>query len=183
MRSENPMLSLLGAAAIDAKPESDLKLFGQFVGSWDLKATFIDDGIESHTTGEWHFDWILQRRALQDVLIFPAPEVSSEIPSSNHRMGTSVRFYDGEAGTWRVVWINPSSGTMYKLTGGKVGDEIVLDGDPNDGEPTKWIFSEISDSSFLWRGLVSEDGETWELIQEMRANRQERDSGRTNVYA
>jgi hypothetical protein len=172
MTSENPMLSLLGADQPDSEHIGELMLFGQFTGSWDLEAVFFENGIENRTTGEWHFDWILQGRALQDVLIFPALAPPESALTREHRIGTSLRFYDSEAEIWRVVWINPSTGTMYKLTGGRIEDEILLEGDPNDGEPTKWIFSKITRSSFLWRGLVSGDNRaTWRLIQEMRARR------------
>jgi hypothetical protein len=174
MTKENPMLSLLGASMSSPELAEDLMLFGQFTGSWDLDATFIENEVENRMTGEWHFDWILQGQALQDVLIFPALTSENETITSKHRIGTSLRFYDSVSETWRVVWINPSSGTMYKLTGRKIENEIVLVGDPSDGEPTKWIFSEIKDSSFLWRGLVSDDNRaTWHLIQEMRARRRE----------
>ncbi len=172
MIKESKMLSLLGAAAPDQTQVRELMLFGQFAGSWDIDATLIEDELENRTTGEWHFDWILERKALQDVLIFPASATPDERNSPDHRIGTSLRFYDFVAKTWRVVWVNPSSGTMYKLTGGKIEDEIVLVGDPHDGEPTRWIFSEITDSYFLWRGVVSKDnGKGWQLIQEMRATR------------
>jgi hypothetical protein len=172
MTRESEMLSLLGGELPDPEQVDSLALFGQFVGSWDLDATFIDDEVETRTTGEWHFDWVLHGRALQDVLIFPALASSKIAITSDHRLGTSLRFYDAEAGTWRVVWINPSSNTMYKLTGGQVEDEIILNGDPLDGEPTQWIFSDISESSFDWRGLVSDDDrKTWTLIQKMHARR------------
>lgn len=172
MTGETLMLSLLGAQEPDSEHIDELMLFGQFVGSWDLEATFFDDGNENHTSGEWHFAWILQGRALQDVLIFPALAIPEITPTSEHRLGTSLRFYDHEAGIWRVVWVNPSTGTMYKLTGGQNKDGILLEGDPNDGEPTRWIFSRITASSFLWRGFVSDNnGTTWQLIQEMRARR------------
>ncbi len=166
------MLSLLGAAAPDRKRATELMLFGQFEGSWDIDTTFFDHETENRVTGGWHFDWILQGKALQDVLIFPALATPDERNSPDHRIGTSLRFYDFVAKTWRVVWISTANGTMYKLTGGKIEDEIVLVGDPHDGQPTKWIFSEITDSYFLWRGLVSKDnGKTWKLIQEMQATR------------
>lgn len=174
MTSESQMLSLLWAELPGYEYTDELMLFGQFAGSWDLDARFIDNGSENRTTGEWHFYWTLQGQALQDVLIFPALASPEMGLTSEHRIGTSLRFYDSDAGTWRVVWINPLTGTIYKLTGGRIEDEIVLNGDPNDGEPTKWIFSEITGSSFLWRGLVSTyNRETWRLIQEMRARRRE----------
>ena len=172
MTPRRRMLSLLAADPPNPDQMGKLMLFGQFVGSWDLDATFIEDGIESHTTGEWHFDWILQGRAIQDVLVFPTLSSAEDAVTAGHKIGTSIRFYDHRAETWKVVWINPTSGQMYKLTGGKVDDEIILDGDPHDGEPTKWIFSEITDRTFVWRGIVSDDGRaTWRLIQEMQARK------------
>lgn len=165
------MLELLSAELADADPDPRLMEFGRFVGSWDLDAAFFDDdGAPEPTSAEWHFAWILGGRALQDVLVFPA--LGSGELLATHRIGTSIRFFDGEADFWRVVWINPATGTMYKLSGGVDGDRIVLDGDPHDGEPTQWIFDDITDSSFVWRGFVSDDERgTWRLVQEMRAER------------
>ena len=62
---------------------------------------------------------------------------------------------------------------MFKLTGVFSEDEaVVLNGDPNDGEPTKWIFSQVTDDSFLWEGFVQDDPSSeWRLIQRMTARR------------
>lgn len=165
------MLELLTAELSEADRPDQLMEFGRFVGSWDLEASFFEeDGTSEHTSAEWHFGWILGGRAIQDVLIFPALGEGSL--DAAHRMGTSVRFYDAAERLWRVVWINPAFGTMYKLAGGMDGDRMVLDGDPHDGEPTQWIFEEITDDSFVWRGLSSDTERTdWRLIQDMRARR------------
>jgi hypothetical protein len=51
------------------------------------------------------------------------------------------------------------------------GDEIVLEGSENTVK-LQWIFSEVRDVSFRWRALESkDDGLTWELVQEMHAQR------------
>ena len=170
---DSKMLDFLIAPGRDPTLGDHVMEFGRLVGSWLLEATFIDDdGTESHTSGEWHFEWILGGRAIQDVLIFPAVGSKGGLTPA-HKIGTSLRFYDPDASTWRVVWINPASGTMYKLSGGADGDRIVLDGDSHDGEPTQWVFEDLTESSFLWRGYVSDDdGASWRLIQEMRATRQ-----------
>jgi hypothetical protein len=123
-------------------------------------------------TAEWHWQWILGGRAIQDVMVFPAR--SSNLPEgSSYRYGTSVRVYDALGEMWRVVWIAPHSGTVFKLSGVFSGDgSIVLNGDPNDGEPTKWIFSQVADDSFLWEGFVQDDPSSeWRLIQRMTARR------------
>lgn len=162
------MLQALVAKAGGVDPPPEFHQFARFVGSWSLEAEFFEDGDATTTTADWHFASVLGGRALQDVLIFPAIESGSLSPT--HRIGTSLRFYDTDSRLWRVVWISPQSGTMYKLSGGADGQNLVLNGDPNDGEPTKWIFEDITDESFTWRGLVH-DGNDWRLVQLMKAKR------------
>jgi hypothetical protein len=54
-----------------------LMLFGQFVGSWDLKwAGTGTDGEPATATGELHFGWVLGGRAVQDIWIVPGRGVS-----------------------------------------------------------------------------------------------------------
>ena len=37
-----------------------LMLYGQFVGSWDIEATWYDQaGGHRKGKGEWHFNWVL----------------------------------------------------------------------------------------------------------------------------
>jgi hypothetical protein len=37
---------------------------------------------------------------------------------------------------------------------------------------TRWVFSHITPISFVWRNIVSnDDGATWEIVQEMAAQR------------
>jgi hypothetical protein len=53
-----------------------------------------------------------------------------------------------------------------------LGDEIVQEGQTEEGHPMRWIFSEITDLSFHWRGVVSKDGEAiWQLREEMDVRR------------
>ena len=67
------MIKLLAASRPDDDRVAGLNLFGQFIGSWDIEATFWDhDGnVTAERAGEWHFGWVLQGRAIQDVLISP----------------------------------------------------------------------------------------------------------------
>lgn len=47
-----------------------LQLFGQFVGSWDAKVfNYKPDGSTQILQAEWHFGWVLEGRAVQDVWI------------------------------------------------------------------------------------------------------------------
>src|SRR5919202_1411929 len=49
-----------------------LMLFGQFVGDWDVDFTVYGaDGTRQTEKAEWHFGWVLEGRAVQDVWIVP----------------------------------------------------------------------------------------------------------------
>lgn len=172
MVNPTPALELLGSDGPHPKADKRLMQFGRLVGSWMLTVSFFDeDGSGEETTAEWHWAWILGGRAIQDVLVFPAR--SSGQPADDYRVGTSLRLFDESAEMWKVVWVAPQSGTIYKLSGSFSGDGgVVLTGDPQDGEPTRWVFSNVSDDRFRWDGFVKEEpGGEWRLIQRMAAQR------------
>jgi hypothetical protein len=133
-----------------------LALFGQFVGSWDLEIVYHDP--ERRLSGEWHFAWALDGRAVQDVWIAPGVE-----------WGTTLRFFDPRIDAWRSTWIGPHKGLVLPFVAKQVGDEIVLEREEV-GTTTRWIFSEVAPESFHWRAVESRDGgESWTLVQEMDA--------------
>jgi hypothetical protein len=72
MRSESAMIEALEASHPRASLAEKLQLFGQFVGSWDVVGTsYRPDGSQETVQGEWHFGWVLEGRAIQDVWIAP----------------------------------------------------------------------------------------------------------------
>jgi hypothetical protein len=148
---------------------AELMLFGQFVGTWEFDGTLQrEDGTRAEFTGEWRFDWALDGLAIQDVLICPPPaEHRDGDPWLEH--GTTIRFYDPEAGRWEITWITPVERAVRRLSGGAVGDRIVLEGVDN-GRRLRWSFNDIEPSSFVWRGEVA-DGDDWHLCEEMRLRR------------
>ncbi len=172
MNELTPALELLASDGPHPKGDARLMQFGRLVGSWALRASFFEvDGSEEETSAEWHWTWILDGRALQDVLIFPAR--SSRPATGDYRLGTSLRVFDESSEMWKVVWVAPQSGTIYKLSGSFSDDgEVVLHGDPHDGEPTRWVFSAMTDERFRWDGFVKDEPEgDWRLIQRMLARR------------
>ncbi len=65
--------ALLTPQPMQNKSES-MKLFGQFVGSWDWAGhDYADDGSKTPTKGRWIFQSVLNGMAIQDVFIFGAP--------------------------------------------------------------------------------------------------------------
>lgn len=157
---------LLAASGPFPEYAEKLMLYGQFVGSWDIAATWHEqNGGHKQGKGEWHFNWVLGGRGIQDVLFAAG--------ASPHQFGTTLRCYDAALDVWHVAWMQPSGGEFVHLVGRKVGDRIVQEGvgsDPRRRE--RWSFTEITSDSFLWLSEVSfDEGATWFLEQEMRAVR------------
>jgi len=141
-----------------------LMLYGQFVGSWEGDVfDYEPDGTRRASRGEWHFGWVLEGRAIQDVFIVPPRSSRSSIPAGQrNRYGTTVRVYDPKTDSWSITWINAVTGVRNTLVGRKQGEEIVQEGIDDDGDKIRWIFSDITANSFRWRGEVSHDqGKTW----------------------
>ena len=148
-----------------------LQLFGQFVGSWELDVVYHGHAGERELTAEWHFAWALNGRAVQDVWIAPhrRDRARGEPPVD---WGTTIRFYDPRIDAWRSTWIGPVKGLVLPFIARPAGDEIVLETSFQDDELTRWIFSEITPSSFEWHAIESNNaGRNWSLVQEMSARR------------
>jgi hypothetical protein len=155
LRADGPMMSLA----------TELSLFGQFVGAWDLEIDFWPREEPAWSTdGIWLFDWILDGRGIQDVILHTTR-------AGHVGRGSTIRLYDPVEGLWRMGFFGPLSRTYVLLTARARGDDIQIDG--REGEDLlRWSFEEITESSFLWRGYVSGDeGASWHYEQEMRARR------------
>ncbi len=168
-QEESWRIAGLGADGPFPGLEDKLRLFGQFVGDWDIleDRNLQEDGSWTTQRGELHWGWILGGRAVQDVWMFTDQKTGEAVPE-----GTTVRFYDPKIDAWHSVWLTPTQGAAMMFVGGAVGDEIVLEGKTTDGRPLKWIFSEITPDSFRWHAEHSLDGgNTWKLREEMQIRR------------
>jgi hypothetical protein len=175
MAGPKAMISLLDASEPYKEYGDELMTFGQFVGSWDIEATYFDHGGRVLITlrGEWHFGWVLEGRAIQDVFITPSRE-ERRAGKPAREYGSSLRMYDARSKTWRVTWFAPVSGAAVDLRARRAGDEIVLEGREAAGALHRWVFSDIESDSFVWQGFESKDGGgTWPLVQRMLARRYE----------
>jgi hypothetical protein len=157
-----------------AQHADKMTLYVALLGDWEVDVIDYDpDGTRHTSKGEWHFAWVLEGRAIQDVWIAP-PRTSRRPgqPTQNNRYGTSLLVYDPAAGVWQVTWINPVSGAFNRLVGRSEGDQIVQEGKNPDESLIRWIFSDITPQSFRWRGEVSVDqGKTWRLAAEFFGHR------------
>jgi hypothetical protein len=172
-------MTSLGDSLQADRPAADragkMDLYGWLVGSWDLDVTeFQEDGSTRRRRGEWHFAWVLEGRAIQDVWIVPprgAREHESAAVNANY-YGTTLRTYNPRTDAWHIEWTDPVSQTYLTMIGRGQGDDIVQTGTDAAGNLRRWSFSEITPASFRWRGEVSGDqGETWRCHIEFLARR------------
>jgi len=151
-----------------------LMLFGRLVGAWDIEGRHFDaEGqVTKEQRGEWHFDWVLEGRAIQDVILTPPRDERRRTGAPADDYGTAIRFYDPRIDAWRVTALTPVFGAVINLIARSVSDEIVLEGRAPDNKLYRWIFSDITDHTFRWRGYISADeGRTWLMEEEIRGRR------------
>lgn len=186
LHDQCPMLDALQAEKPAADRAPHMMLYGQFVGSWDgtvvvhqnyrvdaLGEVRFDDSeaVRRETSCEVHFGWVLQGRAVQDVWIVPSRHArSAGAPDLTY--GTTLRVFDPPSGLWHIIWIDPVTRAFNRMTGRKVGDDIVQEYSPGDGMRRQWLFTEITEGSFhwIWRDSV-DDGQTWKVRVEFLPRR------------
>lgn len=151
---------------VSDRPAADradkMDLYGWLIGDWVFDATVHLDGGTTHEgQGEIHFVWALDGRAIQDVWILPGAFY-----------GTTLRVYDPALDAWHILWNDPVKQYYTRQLGRARGKDIVQEGKTDQGVPVRWSFTEITPSSFRWRGERSLDGgASWHLQADFRARR------------
>lgn len=173
--ASDAFLEALHAEAPDPEHAQALRLYGQFVGSWRVENTdHLPDGSTRIAIGEWHFGWVLEGRAIQDVWITPArgSDTHALPPGYQRRCGTTLRMYEPATRSWRIVWTDPLIAFQVNQVGRAENGDIVQHGSTTSGVSMRWSFREITANSFRWIGEISVDGGAiWRPQLEMRATR------------
>ena len=154
-----------GASSRASRTSTAVRSIRGFVGL--DRTSYAPDGMTATVPGEWYFGWVLDGRAVQDVWSL-SPAGSATNPSPHWRMGE--RHTVRRAHRCLASHLGrPGFGCDVQLHRQPRRDEIVLRGHDEDGNPMRWIFSDISADAFRWRSEVSADGgATWRRTIEMR---------------
>jgi hypothetical protein len=165
--NRDPFLETLRADGPAPDCAAHMMLYGQFVGSWDGTLKYVDlEGVRRETTAEVHFGWVLEGRAIQDVWIAPSRQARKE----GERLlmhGSTFRVYDPQQDLWHITWIDPVKQVVNRMTGRKVGNDIVQEYRMEDGKRCQWMFTEITRDSFHWINRESAaNGESWNIRSE-----------------
>ena len=173
-RTSRPSIGeVVGAPGPHPEHADSLRLFGQFIGSWDLVSTqFTPDGRSRSYRGEWHFFWALEGRAVQDVILSPGREERDASRWKAGEYGTTIRYYRPDSDSWDVTYVSPPNDQVHRLIARAEDGRIVLRGAAPDGRPEVWTFYDITADRCRWRGQISSDGgQTWFTDEEMALTR------------
>jgi hypothetical protein len=126
------MIEALAAAGPLTEYADKLMLFGRLVGGWDIEGSHfnLEGQVTKQQRGEWHFGWVLEGRAIQDVILTPPREERRKTGAPADDYGTAIRFYDPRIDAWRVTAVTPVFGAIVNLIARPVGDEIVWRAEP-----------------------------------------------------
>ena len=145
--------------------------FEPLIGEWDFE--WIDNhGTEKerHIKGEWIFSWVLGGTAVQDVFICPSREERLNSNWPDAEFGTTIRIYNPKTMAWDIFY--GCTGEATRLEARKESENIVLTEITT--QKMKWVFSDITENSFHWQHLRSQDGTMWKVRGELFAARRNR---------
>jgi len=169
----SPFAEALVAQQRSPEIAAEEDVYAKLLGVWDVQAhDRTDSGTFQVTEGEWFFVRTLEGRALQDVWIAPtrAKRRPDDSRSAN-RYGTSVRTFNPRTRTWQVTWLNPVTGAFDVLQTRMDGQRIVQEGTLGNGRQQRWIFQEITATTFHWTGEVQLPDGSWRLEAEFFGRR------------
>ncbi|MDX8530105.1 hypothetical protein RFM41_12200 [Mesorhizobium sp. VK25A] len=163
----SPFLAALGSDNPSADRTIDMNLYGWLIGSWDMNTVrHLDGGAILKSTGECHFGWVLQGRAIQDLWIRPRR------PAPSTMYGTTLRIFDPGIGGWHIIWSDPLNQDYSRQIGRAEGKDIVQIGEDSRGLQARWCFTEITNDSFHWIGEErAADSDPWRMTYEHFARR------------
>ena len=132
----------------------EFNYFGKLVGSW--KIDYIDNSTSRTIKGEWHFSWVLEGMAIQDIIILPGYEC-----------GTTLRVYNPGTHAWDIAYC--FTGKIIRLEAKKENGLIIFTDIEN--KRRKWVFAKIEDNNFHWQDVTVKDDGEWHINFDLYAER------------
>jgi hypothetical protein len=147
--------------------EEVFRPFAPLIGSWDLDVSWYEDGqVSGETKGEWHFAYALDGRAVADIWITPSR--AQRTIDGDGEWGLSVRLYDPDLNAFRSTWMGPAAALVKTFIGHSTEDSITLQARETN---TRWIFTNLTPTSFNWRNEDEEEDGTIIVRQRFVARR------------
>jgi hypothetical protein len=145
---------LAGLLVSDAPRPEYLEAFRPFaplIGSWDLDVSWYDENgdVTRTTKGEWHFAWALDGRAVADIWITPSR--AARPADGDGEWGLTIRIHDPALDAFRSTWMGPKHAVVMTFIGHAQAGTITLEAREPLSAKTRWIFTDVTPTTFLWR--------------------------------
>lgn len=165
------MNAFINALCSNTKSEQipeEYDFFGNLIGEWNIIWNDHLNEVEPRRVkGEWIFSWVLDGMAIQDLFIVPSREERLQNKQPDTEYGTTLRFFNPKTSEWDIFY--GCTGEAIRLTARKIDNKIILT--ENTTERMRYIFSDITDSSFLWiKEQVTQNNE-WQTVAKVFAER------------
>lgn len=147
-------LKMLTVENKNEKLPEQFNFFGKLIGGWEID--YIDSSKSRSIKGTWHFSWVLDGMAIQDVIYLP-----------NYEFGTTLRVYNPSTHAWDIAYCY--TGKIMRFEAVKQDGKIVLTN--VEDERRKWLFVKIEDNNFHWQDVRVQDDGKWHVDFDLYARR------------
>lgn len=161
----NYLFEALTSESKNPELPEEFNYFGKLIGSWTFDYT--DYNTSRIVKGEWHFSWVLEGMAVQDVIILPSRDTKDENTHPDDEYGTTLRVYNPNTHAWDIAYCY--TGKIMRLEARKQDDMIILTN--IDDEKKKWVFIKIEDNNFHWQNVTVKDDGEWHINVDLYAVR------------
>lgn len=163
-------ITVLCSNARSGRIPEEYDFFGSLIGEWDIVWNdHLEDAKPRRVKGEWIFSRVLEGTAVQDLFIVPSRVERLQNKQPDAEYGTTLRIYNPKTMEWDIFY--GCMGEAIRLTARKVDEDIILT--ENTTEKMRYVFSNITTSSFLWRKeRINEKGE-WQTVAKVTAKRKD----------
>ncbi len=165
------MNAFINALCSNTKNEQipeEYDFFGNLIGEWNIIWNDHLNEVEPRRVkGEWIFSWVLDGMAIQDLFIVPSREERLQNKQPDAEYGTTLRFFNPKTSEWDIFY--GCTGEAIRLTARKIDNKIILT--ENTTERMRYIFSDITDSSFLWIKEQVTKNNGWQTVAKVFAER------------
>lgn len=166
----NEFITALCSNARNERIPEEYDFFGCLIGEWNIVWNdHLEDVKPRRVKGEWIFSRVLDGTAVQDLFIVPSREERLIDKQPDAEYGTTLRIFNPETMVWDIFY--GCMGEAIRLTARKVGEEIILT--ENTTEKMRYVFSDITTSSFLWRKERMNENNECQTVAKVTADRKQ----------
>ncbi len=143
-------------------PDND-DWFKPLLGDWQFEYFDISG---RNAQGEWFFRRTLDGNAIEDIFICPSRATAATNPQPDGEYGAAIRMYRKDMHCYDMTYITDRFTVRLTVTKNNERIECKVN-----SSAEKWVFSEISENTFVWNNITVLDDETEKINATVHAER------------